>query len=97
MMSCRAAIQTFASKIFPKQMKTFWEEDSLIVCFLTATRPILSAIDMEDSIDDVSNSQNSALDEYELNRLEAGSMPDSTKRAACYRVRVFTEWLDKRS
>ena len=41
------------------------------------------------------NTQDIALDEGELNSLEAGSMPDSTKRATRYGVRKFTQWLHR--
>ena len=39
---------------------------------------------MDESIEEVSNSQDSVSDDDELNRLEAGSMPDSTKRVTSY-------------
>ena len=47
-------------------------------------------------IEESPNTKDSALDEDEMNSLEAGSMPDSTKRAMRCGVCKFTEWLDKR-
>ena len=46
--------------------------------------------------ENIPNSQTSELDEDELNNLEAGSMPASTKRATEYGVRKFTDWIQKR-
>ena len=60
-------------------MTTFGADGSLILGFLTATRRIQSAMDMDESIEEVPNSQDSSLDEDKLNKLDSGSMPDSTK------------------
>ena len=51
-------------------------------------------MDMNESIEEAPNSLGSAFGE--LNRLEAGSMQDSTKRTTRYGACTFTEWLDTR-